>query len=479
MSNILQPDGHDHLAKVDVLKTDFIEIYNTSKTAAIELLRKMRVEHGCSMYDLHHAMVSIENPATAGSEAFLDLSVQCSKIQVIQGHIAECEMMLYGGKSKSVRRSNASAVLSSEPSLVAPPPSRANASALANVAGVSSAGLAGSTSFSNAMGQSAQSSRNSNASNASLGSMGSLPSPSLAGTLNTYPGIYKGSQLTDELSLGDVPLLTENELARHAAESEFAPSGSTGSSGNSFSASSRSSNTNASATLAKSSNSNASATLAKSSNSNASATLAKSANISASNAVPMHAQSAVAQASHVVIPSNVTATKSTFRQRGGDMPRRAIRTLTDVASDANLTDMVNDINTTEAEDLLNDFEKKTSILMSKSNASANQSVVSSNASAGLDKTKPTLVLYWADWCGYSTRFTPEWEKFKADAKGKTDLQIVDLNVGKDEELSDLASKVGVKGFPTLVLFNNKKVKLQTAGGMTSNGVLAFLRDNGI
>lgn len=72
-------------------------------------------------------------------------------------------------------------------------------------------------------------------------------------------------------------------------------------------------------------------------------------------------------------------------------------------------------------------------------------------------TQPTIILYWADWCGPSENFAPKWEEFKKQAPIRfPNLQVNELNIGKDDELRELARTIGVEGFPSLVLFVNGK-----------------------
>ena len=84
--------------------------------------------------------------------------------------------------------------------------------------------------------------------------------------------------------------------------------------------------------------------------------------------------------------------------------------------------------------------------------------------ADKDINKPTLINYWADWCPASKRFLPMWEQFKANAKAKyPQLQISDLNVGRNTKLNEIAKKAGVKGYPTVVLFYNNKIYHKVGG----------------
>ncbi len=93
-----------------------------------------------------------------------------------------------------------------------------------------------------------------------------------------------------------------------------------------------------------------------------------------------------------------------------------------------------------------------------------------------DKTKPTIINYWADWCGPSNRFLPNWKEFVAKAKANfPELQVLDLNVGKDKKKNELAMNVGVEGYPTIVVFYKGKKHPKVAGKMTAEDVNTFVK----
>jgi len=100
----------------------------------------------------------------------------------------------------------------------------------------------------------------------------------------------------------------------------------------------------------------------------------------------------------------------------------------------------------------------------------------------LDVNKPTLINFWADWCGFSQKFLPVWEEFKKNYKSKfPELQVTELNYGKDvkldPDLTDIAKKAKVEGYPTLVIFANNKKCQKTAGNMTLDELNKFVEKN--
>jgi hypothetical protein len=92
----------------------------------------------------------------------------------------------------------------------------------------------------------------------------------------------------------------------------------------------------------------------------------------------------------------------------------------------------------------------------------------------LDITKPTIINYWANWCGPSNHFFPEWTKFKNDAmKSLPGVQVLDLDVTKN--LNKLAMDAGVKGFPTVVVFNKGKMHHMVCAGATAQKLMEFVK----
>lgn len=130
----------------------------------------------------------------------------------------------------------------------------------------------------------------------------------------------------------------------------------------------------------------------------------------------------------------------------------------------NTTEILNGLTNTEADRMYKDYQLK------------KRSQNGGNQNRQLDFKKPTIINYWADWCPYSTKFTPQWKSFVEKAKSVyPDIQVLDLNVSKDPELQKLAQKVGVKGFPTLVYFNNNKKYYLVAGNSTVDDIMAFIQ----
>jgi thiol-disulfide isomerase/thioredoxin len=68
----------------------------------------------------------------------------------------------------------------------------------------------------------------------------------------------------------------------------------------------------------------------------------------------------------------------------------------------------------------------------------------------------TIINYWGDWCGYSNKFKPTWDKFASQIK-KTypSLQVIDYNAN-NTETQEVARNAGIESFPTVVLYSKGK-----------------------
>ena len=71
----------------------------------------------------------------------------------------------------------------------------------------------------------------------------------------------------------------------------------------------------------------------------------------------------------------------------------------------------------------------------------------------IQKDKPMLVVFYADWCGYCLRFMPKFNTLSKIYKNK--FNFVMLNVEATEANRKLAEEVALGGYPTVYIIDPK------------------------
>jgi thioredoxin 1 len=87
----------------------------------------------------------------------------------------------------------------------------------------------------------------------------------------------------------------------------------------------------------------------------------------------------------------------------------------------------------------------------------------------LEATMPTVVDFWAVWCGPCKMIAPVLEEIAAEYDGK--LQITKLDVDHNNQS---AIQYGVMSIPTLILFKNGQPVERIVGFMPKTKLLAKL-----
>ena len=85
---------------------------------------------------------------------------------------------------------------------------------------------------------------------------------------------------------------------------------------------------------------------------------------------------------------------------------------------------------------------------------------------------PVLVDYWAEWCGPCKMIAPILDEVSRDYAEK--LNVAKVNVDENQEI---ATKYGIRGIPTLMLFRNGAVVATKVGALSKSQLTAFLDSN--
>ena len=87
----------------------------------------------------------------------------------------------------------------------------------------------------------------------------------------------------------------------------------------------------------------------------------------------------------------------------------------------------------------------------------------------LNSSKPTLVDFWAEWCSPCKQIAPILEEIAEEKREK--LKVVKLNI---DENPQTPQEFGVKGIPTLMMFNNGKLIESKLGSMSKSLLIEWI-----
>jgi len=90
----------------------------------------------------------------------------------------------------------------------------------------------------------------------------------------------------------------------------------------------------------------------------------------------------------------------------------------------------------------------------------------------LKAEKPTLVDFWAEWCGPCKQLSPILEEISDEMNG----EVVFAKHNIDENPNQ-PSKYGVRGIPTMLLFKGGELKATKVGATTKSNIVSWIKEN--
>ena len=90
----------------------------------------------------------------------------------------------------------------------------------------------------------------------------------------------------------------------------------------------------------------------------------------------------------------------------------------------------------------------------------------------IKSNKPTIVDFWAEWCGPCKQIGPVLEEISNEMKDE--VIIAKHNI--DEE-PNTPTKYGIKGIPTMLLFKGGELKATKVGATTKSNIVYWIKEN--
>jgi len=86
--------------------------------------------------------------------------------------------------------------------------------------------------------------------------------------------------------------------------------------------------------------------------------------------------------------------------------------------------------------------------------------------------KPTVVDFWAEWCGPCKQIAPTLEEISNEMSDH--VVIAKHNIDNEP---NTPTKYGIRGIPTMLLFKDGELKATKVGATTKSNIVAWIKEN--
>lgn len=86
--------------------------------------------------------------------------------------------------------------------------------------------------------------------------------------------------------------------------------------------------------------------------------------------------------------------------------------------------------------------------------------------------KPTLVDFWAEWCGPCKQLAPILEEISNEMSDQVSFAKHNIDQHPNQP-----SKYGIRGIPTMLLFKGGELKSTKVGATTKSNIVSWIKEN--
>lgn len=90
----------------------------------------------------------------------------------------------------------------------------------------------------------------------------------------------------------------------------------------------------------------------------------------------------------------------------------------------------------------------------------------------IGSSKPVLVDFWAEWCGPCKQIAPALDEISQELGDQIDIAKINI-----DENPQVPGKYGVRGIPTLLIFQDGQVVAQKVGAVPKSQILDWIKSS--